>query len=51
MATFSIVIRGKRRDGYYPVYLMVIHNGNPGYIKTTFVVSDKGLKKNLYENR
>jgi hypothetical protein len=45
MATFSIVTRGKRRDGYYPVYILVIHDRCPGYIKTTFVVSDKGLKK------
>jgi hypothetical protein len=45
MAAFSIVIRGKRRDGYYPVYIMVNHKSTPGYIKTTFVVSDKGLKK------
>jgi hypothetical protein len=45
MATFGIVIRGKRNDGYYPVYIRVSHKSNPGYIKTAFVVSDKGLKK------
>ncbi|MDR1356852.1 MAG: phage integrase SAM-like domain-containing protein [Tannerellaceae bacterium] len=45
MATFAIVIRGKRNDGHYPVYIRVSHKSNPGYIKTSFVVSDKGLKK------
>jgi hypothetical protein len=46
MATFSIIVRGKRRDGYYPVYICVNHKSKPSYIKTSFVVSDKGLKKN-----
>ncbi|MDR1557536.1 MAG: site-specific integrase [Tannerellaceae bacterium] len=45
MATFSIVIRGKRNDGYYPVYICVNHKSKPAYIKTSFVVSGKGLKK------
>ncbi|MDR0750261.1 MAG: site-specific integrase [Tannerellaceae bacterium] len=45
MATFSIKIRGKRNDGYYPVYICVNHKSKPAYIKTSFVVSDKGLKK------
>lgn len=45
MATFSIVIRGRRNDGYYPVYICVNHKSKPAYIKTSFVVSDKGLKK------
>jgi integrase len=45
MATFSIVIRGKRNDGYYPVYIRVNHKSKPAYIKTSFVVSEKGLRK------
>lgn len=46
MAAFGIVIRGKRRDGYYPVYIRVSHGpGSVSYIKTTFAVSERGLKK------
>lgn len=46
MAVFTTVVRGKRNDGYYPVYIRVTHgSGNVAYIKTTFVVSEKGLKK------
>ncbi|WP_106831177.1 tyrosine-type recombinase/integrase [Parabacteroides pacaensis] len=46
MAVFATVIRGKRNDGYYPVYIRVSHgSGNVSYIKTAFVVSEKGLKK------
>lgn len=46
MAVFGIVIRGKRNDGYYPVYIRVSHKSNVSYIKTSFVVSERGLKKN-----
>lgn len=45
MAAFGIVIRGKRNDGYYPVYIRVSHQSSAAYIKTTFVVSERGLKK------
>jgi site-specific recombinase XerD len=45
MATFSIVVRGRQNDGYYPVYICVNHKSKPAYIKTSFVVSDRGLKK------
>lgn len=46
MAAFGIVVRGKRNDGYYPVYIRVSQgSGTVSYIKTSFVVSDRGLKK------
>lgn len=46
MAAFGIVIRGKRNDGFYPVYIRVSHgSGVVSYIKTSFVVSERGLKK------
>ena len=45
MAAFGIVIRGKRNDGFYPVYIRVSHQSNASYIKTSFVVSERGLKK------
>lgn len=47
MAAFGIVVRGKRNDGFYPVYIRVSHgSGAVSYIKTSFVVSERGLKKN-----
>ena len=45
MATFGIVVRNKRSDGYYPVFIRVIHKSAVSYIKTAFVVSDRGLRK------
>lgn len=45
MATFGIVIRNKRSDGFYPVFIRVIHRSRVSYIKTSFVVSERGLKK------
>lgn len=46
MAVFGIVIRAKRNDGFYPVYIRVSHKSDTAYIKTSFVVSNRGLKKN-----
>ena len=34
----------KRTDGFYPVYIRVFHNDGIQYIKTGFLVDDKGLK-------
>lgn len=46
MAVFGIVVRAKRNDGFYPVYIRVSHgSGVVSYIKTSFVVSERGLKK------
>lgn len=45
MATFKVLVQKKRKDGYWPVYIRVVHNGKPGFINTGKVVSDKGLTK------
>ena len=46
MAIFGIVTRVKTKDGYYPTYIRVSQgNGQVGYIKTQFVVGEKGIKK------
>lgn len=51
MAAFGIVIRGKRNDGFYPVYIRVSHgSGVVSYLKTSFVVSERGLK-NVHKDR
>lgn len=34
MATFKVVVRKKRADGFYPVYIRVVHRLRMGYIKT-----------------
>lgn len=48
MAAFGIVVRGKRNDGFYPVYIRISHgSGAVSYIKTSFVVSERGLKKTI----
>ena len=44
MAKFSICIRSKRSDGFYPVYIRVFHNKSTQYIKTGFLVNEKGIR-------
>lgn len=45
MAQFTPCVRKKRSDGYYPVYIRLSHNYGIQYIRTNFIVNDKGLKK------
>ncbi len=45
MATFKTVVRKKRVDGFYPVYIRVVHHSKMGYIKTDKVVTDKQILK------
>lgn len=46
MATFKEVIRKKRADGFYPVYIRIVHRSRMGYIKTDKLVSDKQISRN-----
>lgn len=46
MATFKAIVRTKRKDGFYQVYIRCVHNQKPGYIKTDKLVTDKQLDKN-----
>lgn len=39
------MVRTPRRDGFYHVYIGVVHNTKPGYIKTDKVVTAKQLDK------
>jgi len=50
MASFKITVRGKRDDGFWPVYILVTHKSKIAYIKTDYVVSDRGLKK-VYDSK
>lgn len=45
MATFKAMVRTPRKDGFYQVYIRVVHNTKPGYIKTDKVVTGKQLDK------
>ena len=46
MAIFKPVVRTPRKDGFYQVYIRVIQNRKPGYIKTDKVVTKDYLDKN-----
>lgn len=45
MATFKTCVRKQRADGYWPVYIRVIHNRAVDYIKTDRMVDEKGISK------
>lgn len=45
MATLKAVVRKSRSDGYYPVYIRIVHRSRMGYIKTDKIVSPKQLTK------
>ena len=45
MATFKAVVRTPRKDGFYQVYIRVMQNRKPGYIRTDKVVNKEGLGK------
>lgn len=46
MATLKAVVRKQRADGFYPVYIRIVHRSQPGYIKTDKVVSPKQISSN-----
>lgn len=45
MATFKTMVRYKRADGFYQVYIRVLHRSKSGYIKTDKYVTDKQITK------
>ena len=45
MAVFKPVVRFKRPDGFYPVYIRVTHQRKAQYIKTDKLVDQKGVDK------
>ena len=49
MATFKTLVRRKRADGLYPVYIRVVHRTKAAYIPTGKVVSEKQLSKDKKE--
>lgn len=49
MATFKVIVSTKRSDGYYPVYIRILHNRQKLNVKTDKFVTDKGLVKGTKE--
>lgn len=45
MATFKACVRTQKKDGTYPVYIMVVHEQKPAYIRTTLTARAKAVKK------
>lgn len=45
MASFKFCVRKVRKDGFMPVYLRLIHNRQTAYIKTSWIVDAKGVKR------
>ena len=43
MACFKICIRSRRNDGLYPVYIRFTKSNQVSYVKTSWVVNEKGL--------
>ena len=46
MATFRPCIQKQRSDGFYPVYIRVIHERQSAFMKTDKVVDKKSISKN-----
>ena len=45
MATFKIIARFQRTDGFWPVYIRVTHNRKVKYLKTDKIVETKSVDK------
>lgn len=46
MVNFKICIRNRNKNGFWPVYIRLIHKRKVGYMKTRWVVDKQGLSKN-----
>ena len=45
MATLRPCVQKQRSDGFYPVYIRVIHNRESAFIKTDKLVDKKSVSK------
>ena len=46
MATLKATVKSKRKDGMYVVYIRFAHNRKVSYLRTSWMVNDKGLSRN-----
>ena len=44
MATLKATVKSKRKDGMYVVYIRFAHNRKVSYLRTSWMVNDKGIK-------
>ncbi len=44
MATLKATVKSKLKTGMYIVYIRVVHNRQSSFIRTLWVVNDKGIK-------
>lgn len=49
MATFKIIARFQRADGFWPVYIRITHNRKVKYLKTDKIVDLKNIDKRNHE--
>ena len=46
MATLKATVKSKRKDGMYVVYIRFAHNRRVSYLRTSWLVNDKGISRN-----
>lgn len=46
MTTLKVMVRKPRIDGLYSVYIRIVHNRKPGYIKTDKIVDKNHITSN-----
>lgn len=44
MATLKPTVKSKLKTGMYIVYIRVVHNRQSSFIRTSWMVNDKGIK-------
>jgi hypothetical protein len=44
MATLKATVKSKLKTGMYIVYIRVVHNRQSSFIRTSWLVNDKGIK-------
>ena len=44
MATLKPTVKSKLKTGMYIVYIRVVHNRQSSFIRTAWMVNDKGIK-------
>ena len=49
MATFKIAVQKQRTDGYWPVYIRIVHHRKVHFMKTDKMVDNKGIVKSTKE--
>ncbi len=46
MATLKATVKSKRKDGMYVVYIRFAHNRKVSYLRTSWLVNEKGISRN-----